>query len=96
MKKIEPQKHKADKNNEFYIELFRLFLSKLPKDFIIFNSNKVIPYHTCRMILCSYRYTEEHIKYIVNKWKQLGLIIPVKFRGFRINRDFLKEVERHE
>jgi len=91
-KKVELQSHKTDRNDEFYIELFKLFLSKLPYDFILFNSDKLIPYHACRLILCSYRYTESQVKFIVNKWKELGLIIPVKFRGFRINRDFLKGV----
>jgi len=42
------------------------------------------------MILCSYRYTEEQVKFITKKWVELGLIIPVKFRGFRINKEFLK------
>jgi len=95
-KKVSPEIYKTDRNEEFYAELFKLFLSKLPQDFILFNSNKVIPYHACRLILCSYRYTEEQVKYIVNKWKELGLIIPVKFRGFRINKDFLKEVRENE
>ena len=89
-KKVDPQKYKADKNNEFYVEIFKIFLSKLPRDFVLFNSNKVIPYHTCRMILCSYRYTQEQVKFITKKWAELGLIIPVKFRGFRINQEFMK------
>jgi len=87
MKKISSQTNKTD-NNEFYVELFKLFLSKLPKYFILPNS--IIPYHACRLILCNYRYTVEQVEHIVSKWKELGLIIPVKFRGFRINQKFLK------
>jgi hypothetical protein len=76
-------KHKADKSKNFYKLLFKHFLAELPEDFLAFS--RVIPHHAARVILCSHRYTEEQVKYIVKKWAKLGLIEIVKFRGFKIN-----------
>ena len=84
MKELRTLQNKPEKLQEKTLEkLFILFLNSLPSIYLV--KNKVIPFTIGYVTLGNFRITKKDAKHLLREFCKKGWLIPVKFRGFKIN-----------
>jgi hypothetical protein len=84
MKTIGKRRFKPEKlQEETFEKLFIIFLNSLPSIYLV--KNKVIPFTLGYVTLGNFRITKKDAKHLLREFCKKGWLIPVKFRGFKIN-----------
>ena len=84
MKTIGKRRFKPEKLQEETLEkLFIIFLNSLPSIYLV--KNKSIPFSISYAALGNFRITKKDAKHLLREFCKKGWLIPVKFRGFKIN-----------